>query len=207
MDYTQTLNSSINTPKGPPAHNLSLWQKPLPSFMKLNYDATCNIETQRLRFGAIVCDVNGMVMGSLCCSRAFHPDPFTIKDIALVTIFKFCKDVGLSHIVVEGDALRVVKLLRDNIEDWSQGDVLVAGAKAILNSFANWSTTHVRRNANQTTHLLAKEAVNSEVNSYVLEQVPQCIKHVVGKECLNVTWQSNRMNIFTIKNKNKTFSP
>lgn len=44
VDYTQTLNSGINTPKGPPTHSLSLWQKPPPSFMKLNWDATCNIE-------------------------------------------------------------------------------------------------------------------------------------------------------------------
>lgn len=64
----QTLTSINNAQAVPSVHSPSQWQKPIPGFMKLNWDVACNNSIQRLGLGAIVHDVNGMVIGSLHCS-------------------------------------------------------------------------------------------------------------------------------------------
>lgn len=76
--------------------------------------------------------------------------------MALVTTVIFCRVAGLTNIIVEGDSLLAVNLLKKDVENWSQGGLLVAEAKAVLNSFARWSSSHVRRQANQVAHLLAQ---------------------------------------------------
>lgn len=124
----------------PSTQSLTKWHKPPPCFLKLNWDAACKQSSQQLRLGAIIHDENGMVIGSLKCSRVFHPDPFTAEALAFLIAVHFCKEAGLTNIVVEGDAPCVVNLLRKEEEDWSQGGVLVVEAKSFLNSFVYWST-------------------------------------------------------------------
>lgn len=90
----------------------------------------------------------------------------------------------MSNLIVEGGAIRVINLLKEETEDWSQGGIIVAEAKSLLNSYSSWSTNHVRRTANQAAHLLAREAAVFNVNCIELEHVPHGIRHVIAEECI-----------------------
>lgn len=68
-----------------------------------------------------------------------------------------------------------MQLLQTDTQDWSQGGDLVADAKSLLSSFAQWSATHVKRESNQTAHTLAKEATLYNLNLFDLEHFPICI--------------------------------
>lgn len=81
---------------------------------------------------------------------------------------------------MEGDAIQVVKLLEEDNLDWIQWGILIQDAKELLNSFANWFASHVRREANQVTHLLARDATNLDVDIFYFHNVLIFIKHAIG---------------------------
>lgn len=47
--------------------------------------------------------------------------------------------MGFTHITLEGDALRVIRIFRnEDYDDWSKGGYNIQDAGAILDTFANW---------------------------------------------------------------------
>jgi hypothetical protein len=76
---------------------------------------------------------------------------------------------------VEGDALEIIQALRrDSICRGSYGH-LVDGAKDILNSVGHWEATHVRRSGNEAAHILAKFALNFDIEHSWSLECPPCI--------------------------------
>lgn len=68
--------------------------------------------------------------------------------------------------------------------NWSLGGILIQDARSVLNSFATWLASHVKREANQMAHLLAKDVLKLEFDMYTLEYVSDCIEHVVNMDYL-----------------------
>lgn len=54
--------------------------------------------------------------------------------------------MGIIELIMEGDALQVVNILKKSNTDWSlHGGLLITDVKNMLNSFARWSTQHIKR--------------------------------------------------------------
>lgn len=68
--------------------------------------------------------------------------------------------------------------------DYSQGGMLIQDARRVLNSFAEWSTSYVKRVANQVAHLPAKDALNFETYLFGLESISDFINHIVNMDHL-----------------------
>lgn len=51
--------------------------------------------------------------------KEFNPNPFIAKALALVTAIQFCKDAGFNKLVMKGNAIQIVKLLKEDNQDWS----------------------------------------------------------------------------------------
>lgn len=96
---------------------------------------------------------------------------------------------AINQIVVEGDASQVVLELRQGKDNWSQGGCLIQDAGILLNSFANWSTHHVYREANMVAHKLAKHILSLDNDVYELESIPLCI------------WQDGYFPIMSMKDE------
>lgn len=94
----------------------------------------------------------------------------------------FCREIGIYRVMLEGDALQVVNLQRGPKPDQSCGGLLVADTRRIFNSFVDWSVSHVSRKFNIATHCLAKDALSCGEDLYDLEEVPECICHIVCDE-------------------------
>lgn len=47
--------------------------------------------------------------------------------------------MGFTSLILEGDALKVIQILRKEVEDWSEGGCIIHDARALLGTFANWS--------------------------------------------------------------------
>jgi hypothetical protein len=87
--------------------------------------------------------------------------------------------MGFRQIVVEGDALEIVKALNREAECMGNYGQLVDCAKTLLNSAGTWEAQHVKRSGNGAAHCLAKYALNcNEEYSWHLE-CPSCIQDVV----------------------------
>lgn len=72
----------------------------------------------------------------------------------------------------EGDALQVATLLKKGKNEWSRGTSVIKDARSLLNTFASWTAIHIKREANEATHRLAKDAINLEGDLYGLKEIP-----------------------------------
>ncbi|KAF5470790.1 hypothetical protein F2P56_011279 [Juglans regia] len=160
------------------------WKKPEVGSLKVNWDAAVNLEEGRIGIGVLIRDHDGLVMGSLRASRNLKGTPFFAEAYDLLLAAVFCKEIGLTHVCLEGDSKQVVDLLQNCARNWSLGGCLVEDAREILNSYAAWSVTHVYREANMASHLLANNALEATEDTYDLETCPSCIFPIVSKEML-----------------------
>lgn len=88
-----------------PIHVSIKWKKPPPKFFKVNCNFTCDQRKQKLCLGALIRNSEGMVVGLLQATRGFNDNPFTVEALALLLATQFCKETGITQIIVEGDAL------------------------------------------------------------------------------------------------------
>lgn len=107
--------------------------------------------------------------------RSSTTGSFTIEAFGLRLSVNFFKDLGITKVEVEGDALQVVSSLQHDKIDQSQGGCLIQDARCLLNSFAIWSIKHVYRKANVVAHKLVKNSLSLEMDRYDIEMVPHYI--------------------------------
>lgn len=72
---------------------------------------------------------------------------------------KIGRDLGIHNIILEGDALKIVHLLRNEGQSQSRYDNLIDDLNTMLNNLHSWYVKHVKREANIVAHHLAKAAL------------------------------------------------
>lgn len=77
---------------------------------------------------AIIRNSEGLVIATLGSPEPFQLDPFIVEALALFEAVKFCKVAALTHVMVEGDALRVVQLFKSPTGDLSHGGLIIQEA-------------------------------------------------------------------------------
>lgn len=80
----------MQTPQQPRFNNKK-WCKPPSGYLKVNWDAACNVELGRLGFGAIIRDDNGAVLGTMRGSRNYSTTPLVPEALGLLLAAQFCK--------------------------------------------------------------------------------------------------------------------
>lgn len=103
----------------------------------------------------------------------FHLDPFTAEATALFYAAKFCKDLDLTPIMLEGDAMQVVQILTSSEPNWSNNGLIIQETKSLLNSFAT------RREGNMMAHLLAKYSMPVSSTLVEFDVIPECVKDIL----------------------------
>lgn len=87
------------------------------SFLKLNWDASCDAKSGKIEIGTIICNSERKVIGSMQASRNLITNHFIAEAYAMLVAVQFCQDSGLNHLILEGDALQVVNLLAQENTD------------------------------------------------------------------------------------------
>ncbi|XP_042983177.1 uncharacterized protein LOC122312594 [Carya illinoinensis] len=178
MDKPQTNQIYIAS------QTISSWKKPPNDSYKLNWDAAIDKATAKVGIGAIIRDSHGQVIGTLQATRPLKIDLFIAESYALLIASTFCKENGISAVIMEGETQKVINILRNEVTDWSQGRLLIEEAKSILNSCPTWSANHVKKEANKAACTLARNALLLYEDLYELEEIPSCILSTVHSEIM-----------------------
>lgn len=104
---------------------------------------------------------------------------FIMKAFCLLKTVIFCKEVGFTNLILEGNALQVVKIPSKETEDWSVGGCNINDTSSLLETFVSWSVQHINRANNVATHLLAYNALNCLDPLLLLEEIPDCIVNTI----------------------------
>lgn len=160
------------------------WKIPPPDFYKINWDTATDQNKEKIVTGTILRNLDGLVDGTLRISQPYPGNSFVVEALRLFYASKFCKDIGITQFITEGDALQVVQLLKSTHSKWSRARLIIQDAKNLLNTCANWSYFHVKREGNQMVHLLAKDALVINSDLYDIDHLLDYIRHVLQLDSL-----------------------
>jgi hypothetical protein len=94
----------------------------------------------------------------------FITDPSIAEAVATWKATVFCCDQGFQSVILEGDALEIVQAFRQEGPSWSKYGQIIANSRTRLNSIQSWEPSHIRREANEAAHLLAKAALHQSLD-------------------------------------------
>jgi hypothetical protein len=96
----------VDSPKG--------WQPPFPGSVKINWDSSINKSFGCIGIGVVARDYAGKVLGAKCSYRKQSFALDIAEMCAALEAVVFCKEAGFRDVIMEGDALNVVKEINSN---------------------------------------------------------------------------------------------
>ena len=147
-----------------------IWKPPPWSKLKVNFDGFVFRENQRTGVGVIVRNAKGSVIASMV--ESFHL-PFLVAAVEVIAAKKalqLAEDLGLSSIILEGDS-KIDGLKSKNSSLKEYGHLLVE-AKEVANQMDSVEFQYVLRQANKSTHNIARHVRHVSKFSVWIEDVP-----------------------------------
>jgi ribonuclease HI len=156
------------------------WKKPPHGVIKLNWDAAIDKNNQRMGIGIIARDHNRNIVAAFVATRLYITDPSSAEALAAWKMAELCVMLGLNNVLLEGDSLEVVQALCKEDSTWGRYGALISDAKLLLQHVQNWTVCHVKREANEVAHKLAKLAFSFSEERLWREDLPMCVRDVVS---------------------------
>uniref|UniRef100_A0A803PF09 RNase H type-1 domain-containing protein n=1 Tax=Cannabis sativa TaxID=3483 RepID=A0A803PF09_CANSA len=162
-----------------PQTNVISWSPPVGNSLKMNVDAAVNITDKKLGIGAVVRNNQGEVIAAFSkpSQGCFRSDEMEAKALFHSLIWATKHQLPLA--LVETDALRVSSALNSFHRDLSYFSDLIDDVRCLLSSFPGVTVAHVRRQANQAAHGLAKYALELDEDVTWIREIPYPIFSVI----------------------------
>jgi ribonuclease HI len=137
----------------------SRWEKPLPRWVKINWDASIDKQGKRMGVGALVRDHEGKVRGGKCVTKPLIADPAVAEGVGAWYAADLCCQMGFQKVVLEGDSSEIIQAPRKDGQCWRSYGHLINGAKTLLREVPQWEAHRDRRTKNTAAHNMAKMAL------------------------------------------------
>jgi hypothetical protein len=128
------------------------------------------------KFGPINC------IAARSMSMDLQTDATIAEAYATIRALIFCKELGHTNIILEGDAMNVIKSIEAEGPCLSNYGHLIECIKRELQQLENANFIHVLRDANNAAHTLAKLATTHVTMSTWLGDVPPSIGDIVRQD-------------------------
>ncbi|XVF82801.1 hypothetical protein PTKIN_Ptkin16aG0079000 [Pterospermum kingtungense] len=159
------------------------WKPPDGTTYKVNFDGAVHMEEAVGGAGVVIRDWRGHIIGAMHATTNGISTAELAEAKAATIALNFAKDLGLSNIILEGDASNIITAINSSQLDLSPIGNLIEEVRAICKDFRACQTRHVKREANMAAHTLAKEALIVRTPVFWVEECPECIRTIVETEC------------------------
>lgn len=132
------------------------WVPPPFGWYKINWDAALCRWREKTRVGAVIRDWEGKTMDVRGLTRSGCLDPLAAEAWAGTQALELGKEMGLSQILLEGDAKVVVEAVNAVTTDGSTIGHLADDMKVLLSAFQQWRVQRVGRELNKVAHTIAR---------------------------------------------------
>lgn len=166
----------------PHANMPTRWFPPAEGLFKANFDGACSAADEFIGVGVVVRDHQGAVIAALSAKRASAMDVDCMEAFAALAAIQFALDLGLHHIIFEGDSLTIVRAFHSVSKSLATFGHFVEQAKSLLPRFHSWAVQHVKREGNSVAHCLVRMAFAMEDFSIWMEDVPLSLHSLVRRE-------------------------
>ncbi|KAA3472112.1 reverse transcriptase [Gossypium australe] len=177
--YVYELNLSCTSNLLSISKNTAFWKPPLPGIIKLNFDASFVNATNSAIVGVVGRNDRGLIMGACTYQINDAADAFVAESRACERAILFAIDMGFRKIMVEGDSLTVIKKIRAELDDRSVIRPIIRNIRMLAKGFEQISFSFIPRKGNRVAHTLAAEGHRWPLPCYWVEEVPECVNHIV----------------------------
>ena len=161
-----------------PAPTPTTWQVPPSGFFKINVDGAASDDGRPSSIGVVIRDCQGFLIAA---SNKILPAPFSAEiteAMALQEGVLLASEMGLSHVIVESDALSIIQAIIASDLGGELGHI-VQNIKGISSSFSWCSFQHLKRSGYRAAHEFARAARISGVSQVWKGVCPCFVKHVI----------------------------
>ncbi|XP_065628492.1 uncharacterized protein LOC136067104 [Quercus suber] len=159
--------------------NHTRWKSPEQGVYKVNYDGTVFNQQGKIGLGVIIRNHEGAVMASMVQQVLLPITMAQVEALAARKTAKFALEVGITKVILEGDAETIVKELLEPNPSLALHGHLIQDVKNLQNSFNFLSFTHVRRDGNNVAHALTRWAIKEPNLTVWMKNIPPDIRQFV----------------------------
>lgn len=128
--------------------------------LKVQWDAAQDCNNKKMGLGVVVRNYAGEVQVALSTTVHYIIDPSVAEVLVIWKVVSFCCDLGLQHVIFEGNSMQVVSALNKDSPCWSNFSNLIEDSNVLLKRFESFVVRHTCRAANQASHRLAKTTLS-----------------------------------------------
>lgn len=97
-----------------------LWNKSPIGIFKINWEVDVDKGYGRIRIGIVVRDHKGVVLAARSTPKNILVDLVVVEALSTLCAVKFSKDMSFHDIILEGDALQIVHVVKAGNKNWSK---------------------------------------------------------------------------------------
>ena len=155
------------------------WLPPQDQTYKVNVDEAIFTKLKAMGIRVVIRDKEGKFKVALSKKIKLPLGLIEAKAMAVEVGVQFTKDVGIRDVMVEGDSLIMQRALNELAPPPPLVDAVIVGIKVSCADFHHIAFTHMRRQGNNPTHLLAKYAKGIDDSSIWIEESLSFIKQAL----------------------------
>ncbi|OMP03760.1 hypothetical protein COLO4_10225 [Corchorus olitorius] len=162
-----TLAASIVPPKEKPR-----WSPSIDATIKINFDGAVSVGGGFSGYGIVARDSAGQVLGACAGRIPYVADAFVAESFAAVRALSWAREMGFGGIIVEGDALSIIRKLNSPNLDFSPVGAYIEEAKSLSVLFRRCCFQYINRNGNLVAHVLAQHSLSLGEEIVWVDDVP-----------------------------------
>ncbi|MBA0749028.1 hypothetical protein Gogos_002994, partial [Gossypium gossypioides] len=151
---------------------LSKWLPPEKAVVKINLDAAFKQNLHQSCLGFAIRNDLGLIMGSESILNSNVVDAFSVEALACLQVLTFAKDMGFSHVVIDGDFRMTIMKARRGITDRSVIGIFTEDIRVMALHFIYVLFQHADRHSNTVAHTIAKNGFKLGNSHFWVEDVP-----------------------------------
>ncbi|MBA0752194.1 hypothetical protein Gogos_001054 [Gossypium gossypioides] len=159
-----------------------IWKPPQEPFVKVNFDAAFKATLHHSYSGFVIRNSRGSVMGSGTVLNKFVSDPFTAEAIACFQALNLSREMGFSHVQMEGDSQTTIVKINQVLPNYSDMGTYIDEIKIKASLFQHISFHHVDRRANMVAHMIAKERISLREDKFWVEELPAAAEAFLARD-------------------------
>ncbi|XP_065621858.1 uncharacterized protein LOC111993424 [Quercus suber] len=182
------------------------WRASLIGFVKANFDGANSNVSRLSGVGVLIRDPDGAVLAS--CAEKFD-QAYKAEDteaLAKLKALTFAHDLCFQNVVLEGDALSLIQVLKSHEQNLSLWGLLIEYVKVYRIKFRRLLYSHVKRNGNSVAHNLAKHAICIPDFQVWMEDVPSHIVPFLHLDTRNIRRCTFKILTHTLSLSSNTLS-
>ena len=125
---------------------------------KVNFDGAIFDDLRAVGIGVVVRNEHGEVVAALAEQIPTPDSIFTLETLAARRVVLFARDIGLHHVVFEGDSESSIHAISNRLLLHSSCGHIIHDILLFSRSFQSFSFSHVCRQGNALADALAKRA-------------------------------------------------